>query len=74
MTESYSYIGRRSCGCIMAAVVDTGDKFTATSVADFIKSGLVIERVTSQYVRDNLSHCPHGNPVPVQSELLAVKE
>ena len=68
---SYSYIGcRRDCGCIIAAVVDMGDTDTAKDVAGFIRDGLVVERVTSQYVRDNMRHCPHGKPIVVQPELL----
>ena len=67
--ESYSYIGRRSCGCILAAVVDMGDRDTAKDVAGFICDSLIVEHVTSQYVRDNMRCCPH---VVVQPELLEV--
>lgn len=46
----FSYIGRkRPCGCVIAVCVDWEDdpKGTARNVADFIKSGLYIERIKS---------------------------
>ena len=47
--EPMSYIGRKACGCIVAAVVDMQDhkKETAKAVRQFISDGLTIERVTS---------------------------
>lgn len=60
--SGYSYIGRWPCGCVVAVVHDEKDKFTAEAVADFIKSGLTVERVTDQYVRENFidgNDCPH---------------
>ncbi len=62
MTESDSYIGRRACGCIRAARVIHGDpKDIAEDVAEMIKGGLTVEKVASQYVRDNWGDCPHEN-------------
>ncbi len=35
----FVYIGRKSCGCVVAACCDMGNKQTAADVAEFIKSG-----------------------------------
>jgi len=43
--QSFTYIGRKSCGCAVAAAVDASDKATADNVASFIRDGLAIERV-----------------------------
>ena len=61
MSDTMAYIGRKKCGCYVAATVDDPNdpKETAKSVADFVKSGLTIERVTAQFVRDNLHFCKH---------------
>jgi hypothetical protein len=60
MDEPYSYIGRRACGCIRAARVIVGNpKEIAKDVADMVASGLILERVPSQYVRENWGECPH---------------
>lgn len=57
---SNSYIGRRACGCIRAARVIVGDpKDIAQDVAEMIEGGLTVEKVTSQYVRENWGACPH---------------
>ena len=58
---NFSYIGRKKCGCIVAAVVDDEDskKATAKVVAKWIREGLAIERVSVEYVRKNFKHCPH---------------
>lgn len=69
--ERYSYVGRRpACGCIVAAVTDQADKITAEYVAKFIRDGLIIERVTSEHVRQNMRPCPH---VSVQLPLSEVR-
>ena len=62
MKEEKCYIGRKSCGCIVLAVVDMPEhrKHTAKEIAKGIKEGLKIERVTCQYVRENMRRCPHG--------------
>ena len=45
--DSYTYIGRKACGCVVAATVD-GDLETAKDVASFIRDGLVVERVATE--------------------------
>ena len=57
--ESFTYIGRKRCGCVVAMVVDLADKVTADAVAEFIKDGLVIERVTTEAAR-TLPGCKHS--------------
>lgn len=59
--EVPSYIGRKKCGCVVAAIVDDGSNLKAVSktVAKFIASGLAIERTTVGYVRANLNTCRH---------------
>ncbi len=63
--ESMSYIARKSCGCIVFAMVDDHltnkdyRKDLARELATCVKQGLIIERVTSQYVRDNFTICKH---------------
>lgn len=55
-----SYIGKcKDCGNVVAAVVDEPgrEKETAKDVAEFIKDGLLIERVSAEYVRKNFSYC-----------------
>jgi hypothetical protein len=57
-----SYIARkRDCGCLVGAIADTPGrrKDIARETARWIMTGLIIERVTSQYVRDNWRDCPH---------------
>ena len=49
--SEYAYIGRAECGCIRAASVDGRDKDTAKDVARFVRDGLVVERVTIEFVR-----------------------
>lgn len=62
MSEAtHAYIGRdRECGCVVAATTDTADKQTAKDVAEFIRDGLIVERVTIAYVREHLG-CEHRN-------------
>ena len=44
---AYDYIGRKSCGCIVAVCADAPglEKHTAKSIAEFIRDGLTIERI-----------------------------
>lgn len=59
---THSYIGRAACGCVVAVVSDTRDNLrgVANAVAEFIRDGLIVERVEHSYVRDNPfgCHCP----------------
>lgn len=59
--DSMAYIARKLCGCMVAAVVDepTHRRDMANEIRSWILDGLVIERVTSQYVRENWATCPH---------------
>ncbi len=59
MTEEMCYIGRRPCGCVVAAVVIRAgeEKRVAKDVAVLIKEGLAIEQVTIVYVKANLRTC-----------------
>ena len=56
-----SYIARCKCGCggIVMATVDIPKhkKETAKTVAECIRDGLVVERVTVGYVRSNPFGC-----------------
>ena len=59
--EFECYISRRSCGCIVMAVVNHPAHYadTAKELAKAVKHGETIERVTCQYVRDNMRICTH---------------
>ena len=60
---THVYVGiKRECGCQVAGVCDDADKNTAKAVADFIKSGLRVERVTVAEAGVVLRRCPHGPP------------
>lgn len=54
MSETMAYAGIDENGDCVAAVVD-GHKFTSKEVANFIKSGLTIQHVTCEWVRQNLT-------------------
>ena len=53
--ENMAYIAKKPCGCIAMAVVDNPEhrRDTAKEVASCIKEGYIIERVTTDYVREN---------------------
>lgn len=64
---THLYIGRvQPCGCVVALVNDTGDKFTAKAVSEFIADGLAVERISFERYREEIVHepgfmgCPHG--------------
>lgn len=62
-----SYIARkRECGCIVGATLDIYDyrKDTAKDVAIWIREGLIVERVTSEFVRQNWHDCTHQPALP----------
>lgn len=60
----HCYIGRIACGCMVAVCFDEPDfpKATATSVADFIKSGYAVERVTYEQYHVMSWGCIHKTP------------
>lgn len=60
--EPMSYIGIAKCGCIRWACVDTPDmaKQIAKDIPKIIKQGGKIERVTCEYVRQNMRRCSHA--------------
>lgn len=53
MEEAYAYIGVWD-GTAHAACVDTGDKVTAEFVAEIVRDGGTLKRVTCEWVRQNL--------------------
>ena len=62
MEKKYAYIGKRPCGCIAAATLVMDDRLedTANDVADFIKEGLIIERVEIQQDKPvRIQDCSH---------------
>jgi hypothetical protein len=67
----YCYVGKRPCGCLVAAAVDKPEytKDTAKSVAKWMRDGLTIERQTVEYVRANFATCPHKDKKPKQEDL-----
>lgn len=50
---THLYIGRKACGCVVAVVNDEPDepKWTAKEVANLIKSGLTVERISFEQWR-----------------------
>lgn len=62
------YVGRKSCGCAVAACVDDPKfpKDTAQAVADFIKGGLTVERHPGG-ARVTVEFC-HCDPKPGASK------
>jgi len=59
--HTHAYAGFTSCGCMVAAVVDDGQEgHCAGDVAEFIRDGLRVERVTIERARAELKRCTHG--------------
>ena len=73
MTDNpYTYIGTKSCGCTVAAVVDVKgmEKETAKSVAKFIQAGLTIERIRTEDVKHRMKACKcHEDRGPSDNQL-----
>jgi hypothetical protein len=74
---THAYIGRKACGCVVAVSVDTMDKETGKSVAEFITDGLTIERVqmrTPEYseIVSNLGCKCEDKKEPVQNEQMVL--
>ena len=68
MTE-YAYIGRKACGCVVAAVADEPKhrKETAVVVFGYLMDGYTIDRVTLEEARKLLKRCKH-KPKPNQED------
>ena len=71
---THAYVGILPCGCCVAAVVDTGDKFAAADVARFIREGLKVERQTVEWVRENLRRCVHQKKPAKEPDLPLLAE
>ena len=58
------YVGRLTCGCLVAWVYDNGKhpKEVAESVAEFIRNGYAVERANTDDVRSQLGPCKHKRP------------
>ena len=59
---THAYIGRKACGCAVAAAVDMPElqEETAKSVAEFIKGGLRVERIPLGDVGVQVKRCRCG--------------
>jgi hypothetical protein len=61
--NGYSYVARKSCGCMVAAVVDDAahKRDVAREMAAWVRDGLTVERVTHDVVRAEFvgRKCPH---------------
>lgn len=57
--EKGCYIGRKSCGCVVAAMVRYrfNERETAKELGTWIRQGLSIEQATVEEVRANLKAC-----------------
>lgn len=61
----FSYIGRKACGCVVAAIVDDPNhkRDVASFLSEMVRADLTVERVTHDYVREHLTFkCPHKQP------------
>lgn len=63
--DSYTYVGRKSRGCFVAASVE-GTSYTADNVAEFLRDGLAIERLRTEHVRTLTFGCVHERPQPTR--------
>lgn len=68
--HTHTYVGRKPCGCIVSAAVDTPEfpKRVASAVAEMIASGLTIERLETEEFKLQWQECPHEEK---QAELFA---
>ena len=63
LISTFAFVGRAKCGCVQAAVVDSGrSSEVATDVAEFILSGLTVERIELPPEGVALSKCSHKKP------------
>lgn len=69
-----AYIGREPCGCISyACSVDAPIDGVIEALQDMQRYNLVVEVVSSQYVRDNWRTCPH-KPKPLKQATMQLDE
>jgi hypothetical protein len=54
---THCYIGRKNCGCWVAACVDRRNKETSKSVSGFISEGLIVDRAPIDQARLKLQRC-----------------
>lgn len=57
-----AYIGRKpGCGCVVAAIVDDPAyrKQTSKDLADFVKRGYGVERVSVETAQVSVARCQH---------------
>ena len=59
MSEPMAYIARKPCGCVVFVTVDDEryKQDTAKEIAECIREGLTVERVTCEAVRDGDFGC-----------------
>lgn len=63
--DTPAYIGRKVCGCVVAATVAEPNRVTEWSkdIREFVRDGLTVEPSTVGFVRHGgLRSCPHGKP------------
>lgn len=60
-STGFSYIARKSCGCIVGVVADDPNqrKRTARRTSEWIQAGYAVERVTDEVVRQEYKGCSH---------------
>lgn len=69
--EPMAYIGRASCGCIRMAIADsTSSRRVASTVAEALRDGLTVDRVTCEFVRATPWTIPGCATHPKQGALL----
>ncbi len=73
LDASHVYLAYKSCGCMVGAATDCGDKETAAYVANFIKSGCTVQRMTFEDYRKTAGPlgCKCGPKKPKQGDLFA---
>ncbi len=56
---THAYIGRKPCGCIVAAAVINPEHIDdlGSCVGEWITDGLTIEHHSIEWVRENFTHC-----------------
>ena len=64
-TTGMAYVGRKSCGCVVAAVADepAHKQDVANAIAEWINNGLTVDRVTDEYVRVSLRYREEHEPL-----------